>query len=398
MANAEHPGILAASGDRFIGGINWGKDPAPHQEIITLTSEEAQALRSGDRLDRLLQAGGIGVRPLLLDPLPQKPRSRLLITGNEAGVAKVKDTLDALIDKDAGMAVVVHPNDAQALRKPSRALVADVEKLSGCRVIVDDQRKHKPQDPIVQRKTHRIHLLGDTESQRHALNLLQPHCKYLTLPDDPEKPRMLLGFHADAHGPCIQLSERLCVARRVDPEARRTPRGCVVFGDGHMNPYAVGSFFCLGVRQLDTHPRLLGGTRIGVSSRPLGEPVPESILTKPPHSWVLGRGFARGPRGPASKLEMASLDFLEKGDEIGVLVTRSMGSIAIFKKHANSFDWECLVHWDAGVPEPQCCFALFELSGRLAEVELLHRQPPAEVNRPIDPVSVPPPVWPPPKR
>merc|ERR1719401_1652078 len=75
----------------------------------------------------------------------------------------------------------------------------------------------------------------------------------------------------------------------------------------------------------------------------------------------------------------ASFDDLVEGDELGLLVTngtvkgqKAKGSIKIYKRSHPDDEWQCHLEWEAAIPDPEGdLFALLELSGRLAEVELL---------------------------
>jgi hypothetical protein len=188
--------------------------------------------------------------------------------------------------------------------------------------------------------------------------------------------------------------------------AEKAPlQGLVIAGKGQLLPYMMGGFFALRVVKMDMNrksqggvklgiPR--GGTRIGVSTSQPTAPPPATLLSKPKDSYVLGRGFARGPNGKSCRCEAADVDAgVVEGDELGLLVVKETGAIAMFRRANRWEDWTCLVHWDAKMPDRRQCFAWLELSGAIVEVELLHgRQAPSSIQRDFDPVQLPKRVWP----
>jgi len=182
-------------------------------------------------------------------------------------------------------------------------------------------------------------------------------------------------------------------------------QGLVVAGKGELLPFALGGFFALKVLKMDMNRKTQGGvkvgiprggTRIGVSIAQLEAPAPATLLTKPKESWVLGRGFVRGPDGKTSRCEAADLDSaVVEGDEIGLLVLKDTGALTMFRRSDRYAEWTCMLHWEARISDPQHCFALLELSGSILEVELLHgRQPPSFIERDVDMVQLPKRVWP----
>lgn len=206
--------------------------------------------------------------------------------------------------------------------------------------------------------------------------------------------------------PRAYMEGTLVRQRFVNTQREKAPlQGLVVAGKGTILPYMMGSFFVIKVLKIDTDrksrggvkvgvPR--GGTRIGVTTVQPEAPAPPTLLNKPRQSWVLGRGFVRGPDRKTARCDVADFDKeVTEGDELGVLVTRAEGAVVIFRRPDRYADWTCMVHWDAGVDEPSRCFALLELSGAILEVELLQgRQPPPSVEREIDEVVPPKRLWP----
>jgi len=179
---------------------------------------------------------------------------------------------------------------------------------------------------------------------------------------------------------------------------------CVVAGNGTLLPYMQGAFVCLGIRAVNPVQRHVvgtktslpvGGTRIGFTVKPPVLPLPETLLSKPLHSWVLGRGFVRGPGGKTRRLEAANVDDFREGEELGILVTRNDGNVALFRRLSRMDEWTCFAYWAAGISRPMECHVLLELGGAIQEVEyLLGRSPPAEVNRVLDEPSPEPRLWP----
>jgi len=242
-----------------------------------------------------------------------------------------------------------------------------------------------------------VRLLGDQAAQARAVKLLSEHCRSLVLPEDTAKltgsirAHMLRRFDPVLRGPNIVLTTDHMVAKRSEKCAGCfTPSDCVVAGAGVMGLYERGAYFCLGVQRAEVDRRHRAATRVGISNVPVVAPMPDGLLSQPRCSWVFGRGVARGPDGRSFPLPAANFDRLREGDELGVLVTRTKGSIAAFRKPKGEDKFHCLVHWDACVPEPHSdLHMLLELAGVIVEVELLpDRLPPdAGVGLARDPVA-----------
>jgi len=342
----------------------------------------------------LRELGGKKGRPLFLG---SPGRSRLLLTGQHESVETMRNAANQMLGKTGRLTIPMHPEDTSVLRRPK--VVAELEQLSGCRFHVDDRRDSQTRESVLDRKEHRVHLLGDPQAQDRALQLLTQQCKHLNIQSQlsSNTPCMLTSFDRQNASATVQFTEGCQVVRRMARLGEKCPSSCVVVGSGQMRPYAQGSFFCLGIRKLSAEKRVRGGIRVGVMCKRLEEPVPVSLMTKPAVSWVLGRGSVRGPRARPCAMPAAIFDTLDEGDELGVLVARTDGSIAVFRRPGGPepADWVCMLHWDAHVDEPGHCFALLEMSGRLVEVELLQRPAPFFIARPFDELSETPPIWPP---
>lgn len=467
MTDLKPSTALVATGDLYLGGLNWNKEHGLQQAVVGLSADDACVLGVTGRLDRVAAAGGQKGRATMLPPVGQGA-PRLLLSGTESTVAAMKDELDQVLGK-GGRSVPIHPYDTAKLRKPTRKL-ADFEAGSGCRMVLEDQQKLLLRDPIVTPRHHRVCLYGDSSAQARALGLLAPHlthsdaplkedtlatdytqaCEdwlgwknmqegnnqpieafFRRMPDmvphatmDGDYPVHLRRVDATADGPgCFySFDPAICGAGLEFPRGgvghtvvRQRPaslarekaplHGLVVAGKGVVLPYMAGSFFALKVLKMNLNcksqggvhvgiPR--GGTRIGVSTMQPESPPPATLLTKPKQSWVLGRGFVRGPDGKTSRCVAADIDgAVTQGDEVGFLVTKDKGAVALFRRADQYAEWTCLAHWDAKVTDVRHCFALLELSGSIVEVELLHgRQAPPSVERDLDEIQLPKRVWP----
>lgn len=402
---------LKASGDFYLAGVKWSsrdKERGPQQTVIGLSREDAETLAAAGRVERLTAAGGQAAvqpgfarpftapRAVLLDAVGGHPR--LLLSGPELSVQAMKDELRRMLNKEEGCSVAIHPYDTASLRKPTRKIVEDIERQSGCRLIVEDQQKKRFDDPISTPRQHAVHLLGDADAQARALRLLTPRLQHSPLPADGMAGGCgFLGFSPEMVGPNLQLLDKVILRQRplLDEKGRSPAQGLVAVGNGQLLPYLIGSFFCLGVRKVNPARKPRGGMRIGITVA-MPESPPNTLLTKPRVSWVLGRGFARGPDRQTCKLENANFDDdLKEGEEIGVLVTHAEGDIAVFRRADRFKDWSCIVRWEAKVSAPGCCFALLELAGPLQEVELLSRNPPDSLDRGLDVPALPKRIWPP---
>mmetsp|Transcript_55247 Transcript_55247/g.155476 ORF Transcript_55247/g.155476 Transcript_55247/m.155476 type:complete len:402 (+) Transcript_55247:58-1263(+) len=383
---------------RFLGGIPWeqGATRLP-QAVVKLTHEEALALRGVDRMKCLQQDLGPDIHLQLLDKAETDPR--LIISARIANAHAAVDAAHSVVlrmlGKDAGLAVAIHPHDLDMVRRRHCMIIAEVERESGCRILAEDPPKEVYKDPNMPQQRHYVRLLGDQAAQARAIRLLAGHCVHELLPLEPgisDCPGQAGGsqrFDQVIRGHNIELLEDSTVARRINCEGQESVADCVV-GTGAMKMYGGGAFFCFRVRRLDQDPRIRGATRVGVSCIRVGAPAPDSLLKKPECSWVLGRGSVRGSSGSAEQLPGAMFDGqLSEGDALGLLVTLDApaepsepgpatrgGSVRVLRRPKGEEDWKCLVHWDAGVPDPHRCCGLVELAGSLAEIQLLELPPP----------------------
>eukprot|EP00928_Gymnodinium_smaydae_P099245 TRINITY_DN9416_c0_g1_i1.p1 TRINITY_DN9416_c0_g1~~TRINITY_DN9416_c0_g1_i1.p1 ORF type:complete len:489 (+),score=110.28 TRINITY_DN9416_c0_g1_i1:88-1554(+) len=483
-----------ASGDRYVGGVNWGKDPPPAQTVLSLSFEEAEALACRGRLDRVMASGGKGARALLLRQVGSGgKRPQLILTGprgprGAASVEAMAATTAAMLspaptaagagagavaaDASAPTSAVaaagaltlpLHPYDAATLRKQARNVALDIEAASGCRLVVEVQKKNALLDPILSRRAHTARFHGDDAGQRRAMELLTPRLAHSRLGFElgtigaSEGNLPMTGFAAAPAGAGFEVlpetSQRAsgavataaAVLRQTsaataagltqasagstasdsqaineadrgasDPAAELEPcppppstlqrprprlpmRRCVAAGNGRLPSYVQGSFLCFGIRRVaPAKPRVRGGTRIAITCDVPATPLPDTLLTKPADAWVFGRGFVRAPRSAARRLQAADLDQLGQGEELGILVSRADGSITLHRRPTRDAEWECFMHWDAGVHDPSRCFVLVELNGPLQEVEMLHgRNPPTEEQaRPVDELGPVRRIWP----
>jgi len=300
--------------------------------------------------------------------------------------------------------VPIHAYDSGHLRKPVRTLVA-IEAMSGCRMAYENPRKMQLTDPIASPQPHGVWFFGDKASQDRALEFLAPQLPYSDAARGREDgPTTFSSFDPEMLGESLELTTANAAVRRCFPSSgrERAPlRGLVVAGKGPLLNQASGGFFALKVLRMDPgrktcHGTTRGGTRIGISTAQPKPPVPVTLLSEPKHGWVLGRGFVRGPDGRTAACEAANIDAaLSEGDELGVLVAREGGTIALFRRADRLSEWTCFVHLDAKIAQTMQCFAFLELSGAILEVELLQgRQAPLLIDR--EAVSPVPPkkAWP----
>lgn len=365
------------------------------QHVQELTPAQAETLRGSGRVQRIMEAGAPSGRAQLLAE-SRRHHCRLVLTGAARHVDAMRDAVAHILGEGvAGTPVVIHAHDVDRLRKPTRGVIADVEEYTGCRVQVQDRRETDRKSSVGTPKAHKLHLFGQPGEQKRALQLIASRCDHLEYLGEPSDSPPFLTFNSRwIKGSQIEIVEAGSVVRC---HAWQSPRGCVVASDSHLIPYALGSFVALGIRKVDAG-RVLKyggcGLRVGVAEPPLSA-CPDTLLTKPGRSWVLGRGFVRGTTGsPMSKLDAAQLDAqFAPGDEMGVLATRDAGSLAVFRRPNRYAEWKCLVHWHARIPAPMSCVLLLELTSPICEVEILPRQPPLQVGRPYDETERPPPLW-----
>eukprot|EP00425_Heterocapsa_triquetra_P046911 CAMPEP_0195071274 /NCGR_PEP_ID=MMETSP0448-20130528/15126_1 /TAXON_ID=66468 /ORGANISM="Heterocapsa triquestra, Strain CCMP 448" /LENGTH=375 /DNA_ID=CAMNT_0040103105 /DNA_START=39 /DNA_END=1166 /DNA_ORIENTATION=- len=355
-----------------------------HQEVVNVTRDDMTVLTGTSRLDRLRQSGA---NVVFLQPSPRRKVPAVLFMGDKPVVSDAKESMRQMLCEQEGKEVTLHPYDVIALHKPSRAGLLDLEKTSGCRIAMgrssgDDDEKAK--DPITQRRLPCLRLIGDPESQEHAHKLLEQRCKYLSLSEESD--RWMRSFDPRSIGSKIELAEDGCVLRRIiseDSKEARRCKDCVAAGLGQMAPLALGSFFCVRVVKADDRKRFSEGLFLGVTSMPVEEPVP-TLATRPKRSWVVGGGRVRGPDGIWESMPSARFDAVQEGTLVGLCVTRT-GSIAAFSKApAPTSTWECLLHWDAKMSQPDTVYALIEISGKVQEVQLEAAISPVEVERPVD--------------
>merc|ERR1712062_258761 len=130
------------------------------------------------------------------------------------------------------------------------------EELTGCRLVMDTQRKEIGRNPSLARRQPRAHLMGSPAAQESAMLILSARCKHTVFPEAPKLPKMLYAFDAVALGTDVELVEERLVARRTTTESRHCHRGCVVTGDGLLWPYFLGAFFCMRICKIDDDPHL----------------------------------------------------------------------------------------------------------------------------------------------
>lgn len=468
MTNLACAPALAACGDQYIAGLNWSKREVPKQTIIGLSEDEARTLAAAGRIDRVTKAGGgKTARACLLPAAETGSAPRCLLHGSESALQAMKAEIAIIVNKDAALKFPIHPHDTSKLRKPTtRANFAEIERETGCRVIVEDQRKAKLADAILTPRQHRIYLCGDNPSQAQAMAKIAPMLQHTdaplqetTLTSDYEKacgdwlswksacdskkgamelffhrtpdvvshsrmehlcelhlthndsrnvsvgsPNGFFGFSRELTGDGLAISDdnlatNAVLRQRYLPNGRdRAPlQGLVTASKGQILPFVIGPFFAFEVVKMDTERKSRsgpksevkrGGTRLGVTVLPPEAPVPMTLLSKPRESWVLGRGFARGRNGKVGRLEAADIDSqVVEGDQLGVLVTRSEGSLVLLRRSARNPEWECIVNWPARIDHTQRCFALLELSGAITEIKLVRTlEPPESVARAPDEV------------
>lgn len=346
---------------------------------MPLTQDEACKL-TADRMDRLQASAGEGAHLQLLKR--SEPRtSSLLISGRRAeDVDAAYSAAAKLLHKEPGLVLTLHPTDLAAVRQGA----ADIERRSGCRLVVHAGRP-KGVDADVRARICEVELLGEQAAQARAVQLIFELCPPAAELNGPlaRRDAGLSLFSPLLRGTNIELHEGGAVARRRPGccKGRSSAADCVVVGDGPVGKFSVGRFWCFAVRARDrTLGRdFRGGTRVGVASVPPRPPVPDSLLTQPGYSWVLGRGVARGPDMESQAMPEANFDGLAEGDALGLLVTsgtmkgqKGAGRIKIYIKPKDSEDWICRLEWNADIPQPDGeFFAVLELGGQLSEVEML---------------------------
>eukprot|EP00927_Polykrikos_kofoidii_P025233 TRINITY_DN22707_c0_g1_i1.p1 TRINITY_DN22707_c0_g1~~TRINITY_DN22707_c0_g1_i1.p1 ORF type:complete len:615 (-),score=71.13 TRINITY_DN22707_c0_g1_i1:630-2474(-) len=405
---ADAPSASAAAatsdlgGDRHVAGIRWGKDTPPITKVIPLAVKEAELLRCAGRLDRISLAGSVAVkiagggptraRAMLTHPVRCGNNTRLILTGPPQALESMLSVVSTMLGWEGdGVCIPMHPYDTASLRKPTRRTVADMELVSGCRLVVEDQQKMEVSDDILTSRTHRVQLLGDKPSQQRAMELLSPRLSHSPITDQHGHTRAIGGFEASTLGPNLKLDSSGTILRQLAWGGRAPLKGLVASGDGELLPFHQGCFFCLGIRAVDRSRRPQGGTRLGVTQRLPADFLPETLLTKPRQCWVVGRGFVRGPDLKSRRLLAADIDVVDEGDELGLLVTRREGSLVLFRRSNRFADWSCFMHWEAGIENSMHCHVLVELSGVVQEIEYLHgRMPPDTVVRDVDEPSMAP--------
>jgi hypothetical protein len=385
---------MSNEGVGWVGGVCWKTNP-PCQEVVKISTADACALKQVGRMEKLRQTGA---HLHLLNSPPVHSEQRLLIAGTKEAVFAAKEALGVMLSKDLGTTLAVHPHDPLIISRTVRGDgVKAIENASGCRVVVD--RKNAASN-ILGHKHHHVHLLGDDNAQEQAQKLLEQggYIEKLTLP--PDGAAYNKGFSQNAKGSRIEVSKDGTRAKRINGDGK-TKCQCVVGGDGQVQQYAQGSFWCFAVRALDNSPHLHGSFRFGMAEQPLESPPPESLLTKPAKSWVVGGGRVRSPGvvGPVvGVLAGTNFDALEMNDEVGVLATQS-GALAVFMRKGSTEpgvtnEWTCTAHWNAGVTNPLECYLMLELAGRVREVELLRDGPPFDIMCDVDEAKPVPKLWP----
>jgi hypothetical protein len=346
---------------------------------MPLTQDEACKL-TADRMERLQAEAGEGAHLQLMKR--SEPRTpSLLITGKKVeDVDAAYSAAAKLLHKEPGLVLTLHPADLAALRRGA----ADIEKRSGCRLVVH-AGKSKAVDTDVGPRICEVELLGEQAAQARAVQLIIELCPPAAELNGSLAQRggELKLFSPLLRGINIELYEGGAVARRRPGccKGRSSAADCVVAGAGPVGKFSVGRFWCFAVRARDrTLGRdFRGGTRVGIVAVPPSPPVPDSLLAQPGYSWVLGRGVARGPDMETQAMPQADFDSLAEGDAIGLLVTsgaikgqKGAGRIKIYMKPKDSEDWVCRLEWNAGVTQPDGeFFAVLELGGQISEVVML---------------------------
>lgn len=395
---------MATSG-RCIAGVPWDADSKRlPQVVIKLAREEAWALHGTGRLDRLKEQIPKGVHVQLLEQVTRADVSLqpcLMITGvNEDAVGLAHEQAKRMLIKDGGLAVAVHPHDVAKLRATGCSLLEELERASGCRILVENHARPSTENLPRSDRQHDVRLLGDQAAQGRAVELLAKECSHPVRVEEPHintanpsQSSGLSGFHVVARGPNVEIDGNGLIARRSEAggAGHPNPSGCVVVGDGALPVSKPGAFFCVRVRRVRAEPGSRGGTRIGITTLPVEPPLPDSLLRPPDCCWVLGRGLLQGPDRRVYALPLADFDGFQEGDLLAALVTQPVGGFAVLRKRPSEKGWTCLVHWAAAMPTGSACHALLELGGRLAEVELCPgEKPPLAVSRAPDfPLPVP---------
>jgi len=383
---------------RCVAGIPWEKDSKRlPQAVMRLEREEAWALKGTGRLERLKEQAPKGVHVQLVDQVTKADVSLqpcLIITGvNEDAVNLVHEQAKRMFSKEGGLPVAIHPHDVAALRACGCGLLEELERESGCRIVIEDHAK--PSHDALPRsdRQHDVRLLGDPVAQGRAVELLALRCSHPIRGEEPQintahpsRNAALKAFDSVARGLNVEIDQNGLVARRsASCAGDLNPSDCLIACNGTLPSSKTGSFFCVRIRKLHQERGFRGGTRIGITTTPVETPLPDTLLRQPECSWALGRGLVRGPDKRVYSLPVANFDNIAEGDLLGVLVTQPTGSIAVMTKQIKDKGWTCLVNWDAGVPTPGSCYALLELSGRLCEVEVRpNERPPLAVTRDPD--------------
>jgi len=189
---------LAACGDHYIAGVNWSKREGLKQIIVGLSEDEASTLRASARVERLMKAGGEkNARACVLPPSEKGASPRCLLHGSDSALQAMKEELAVILGKQGAQGFPVHPHDTCKLRKTRRTNFAEIERETGCRVVVEDQRKAKIADAILTPRRHRIHLCGNSSAQAQAMTKIAPLLQHT---DAPIKQKTLASDYEKACG------------------------------------------------------------------------------------------------------------------------------------------------------------------------------------------------------
>eukprot|EP00927_Polykrikos_kofoidii_P024599 TRINITY_DN22339_c0_g1_i1.p1 TRINITY_DN22339_c0_g1~~TRINITY_DN22339_c0_g1_i1.p1 ORF type:complete len:700 (-),score=149.88 TRINITY_DN22339_c0_g1_i1:67-2166(-) len=341
----EAPG--PAHGNRCLAGLSMARDaPRPLQAVRKLSCDEAITLSSGDRMKRLQGAAGPGVRFQLVDRASHGNRLLLISGPRQAAVEAAQAAVARVLDKFSPLVLSLAARDVDELQRRHCSASADVERRTGCRVLVEEKL-------ILGRGGRRVvRLLGDQAQQARAIALLTEFCAEPVVPFEghvvpstqigtppPELAQtMTPRFDAVARGACVELADGGVVARRsgCDGDGRKPPDHCVVAVAGPLllgaHPFK-GAQLRLRIRKTAERGCLCrGATRFALTTVIPRAPSPDSLLLGPPWSWSLGRGAFRGPSARPTPLTRAHFDrSLEVGDEVVLAVNRDGTDFSVFR-------------------------------------------------------------------
>eukprot|EP00429_Kryptoperidinium_foliaceum_P054711 CAMPEP_0176087186 /NCGR_PEP_ID=MMETSP0120_2-20121206/43646_1 /TAXON_ID=160619 /ORGANISM="Kryptoperidinium foliaceum, Strain CCMP 1326" /LENGTH=420 /DNA_ID=CAMNT_0017421025 /DNA_START=56 /DNA_END=1318 /DNA_ORIENTATION=+ len=412
---------------RCVAGVEWESDSKRLPQItLQLTQEECWTFQTAGRLQRLKDGAGPGAHVQLVERPKALGPPVLVITGTkEDSVVVVRDEAVRMLSTDQGLRVALHPHDVKHLRAQSCLLLEELERESGCRILVSDRPKQQLDDLQCSSQHHDVILLGDQGAQARAIEVLAKCCLHPLRPEagptinmsNCMRERPAAAFDAVRRGENVHLDEGGSVARRSADCAGLPVAGCCVVAlNGAVAATPVGAWFCMRIRRVLLDRGHRGATRIAISELPIEAPVPDTLIRAPERIWAFGRGAVRGPDGFTHPLPCAEFDSVREGDDLGVLVSKGRGGIAVFRRRPREAlaqvapgheGWICILHCAAELDATAPVYALLELAGRPMEVELLARErPPQGLARepdwppkqpllpqaPLDPTALPEPI------